>query len=187
MTLTIEQIVSADGYAAAPDGDLSFFAAADFDDNPNDTEQLQWLAGVDAILFGATTYQMFSQYWPDVDPAVEAAAGPINALPKFVVSNSLQVAPWGEAEIEILRGDPVQAVRDLKQRFGSIVVWGSLKLTDALFQADEVDQLRLRIVPVLIGDGLRFTPAGLGQQQLTLKSSTPQPSGHINHSYSINR
>ena len=61
--LTIEQIVSADGYAAAPDGGLGFFEAADFGDESAPT-QMRWLETVDAILLGANTYRGFAQFWP---------------------------------------------------------------------------------------------------------------------------
>lgn len=186
MTLTVEQIVSADGYAAAPDGDLSFFEAVEFgDQSRTDSEQLQWLHGVDAILLGATTYRMFAQYWPSADPAEDAVAEPINRLPKFVISNHLADAPWGDGAVEVLRGDPIESTRALKRRFGSIVVWGSLQLTDALFTAGEVDVLRLRVVPVLIGDGIPFTPSGLGRRLLTPTSVVQHPTGHLGVTYAL--
>ena len=97
-------------------------------------------------------------YWPKADPAVEHVAEPIDRLPKFVVSNTLETAPWGDGEIEILRGDGAEATRALKERFDHIIVWGSLTLADALFEAGLVDELRLRVVPVLIGAGRSFTP-----------------------------
>lgn len=186
MTLTVEQIVSADGYAAAPDGDLSFFDTVEFgDQSRTDSEQLQWLQGVDAILLGANTYRMFSQYWPTADPAVDAVAEPIARLPKFVISNGLDAAPWGNGELEILRGDGIDSTRALKRRFGSIVVWGSLQLADALLAAGEVDVLRLRVVPVLIGEGLGFTPNGLGRRNLRLTSVVQHPTGHIGVTYAV--
>src|SRR5215207_6148844 len=119
--LTIEQIVSADGYVAAPDGDLSFFEAADFgDESRTDSEQMRWLQTVDASLLGANTYRAFAEFWPHADPATDAVAEPINRLPKFVVSNSLARAPWGQDEITVVRGDGADAARRLKDRFASI-------------------------------------------------------------------
>ncbi|MGR0218526.1 dihydrofolate reductase family protein [Agromyces sp. ZXT2-6] len=190
--LVVEQIVSADGYAADADGGIGFFEAspeiagdAASGAGPIDREQLEWLAGVDAILLGANTYRMFADYWPDADPAVEPVAEPIARLPKHVVSNTLERAPWGDGEIEVLRGDAAASVARLKARFDATVLWGSLQLADALFEAGLVDELRLRVVPVLIGAGRSFTPTGLGQRGLALDHATTQPSGHVSLHYRL--
>lgn len=180
--LTVEQIVSVDGYAAEPDGGIRFMEAADVG-NANDDDQLDFLRDVDAILLGANTYRMFASYWPTADPAVEVVAEPINRLPKFVLSNTLTEAPWGDGSIEILSGDAADTIADLKERHGRIVVWGSLTLTDALFEAGLVDELRLRVVPVLIGDGRSFSPMALGQRRLDLVRVASHPSGHVGMTY----
>ena len=68
------------------------------------------------------------------------AAEPIARLPKLVVSSTLERAPWGDGEIEVVRPDPTaaDAVRALQGRIGSIIVWGSLSLANALLEADLV-------------------------------------------------
>lgn len=179
--LIVEQIVTVDGYAAEPDGGLGFFE----EDSVGASDQLVFLEHVDAILFGANTYRMFADYWPNADPEVEAVSEPINRLPKFVVSNSLDEAPWGAGRIEVLPGDGVASAAALKERFGAIVVWGSLTLADALLEAGLVDELRLRVVPVLIGAGRSFTPGGLGTRRLQLDDVVSHPSGHIVTTYGL--
>jgi len=64
-------------------------------------------------------------------------------------------------------------------------VWGSLTLADALFEAGLVDQLRLRVVPVLIGAGRSFTPDRLGERRLALDHTGQQPSGHVTLAYEV--
>jgi len=182
--LTVEQIVSVDGYGADADGGLGFIESAR-GGNPNDHDQLAFLDGIDAILLGANTYRMFAEYWPAADPEVEVVAEPINRLPKFVVSNTLTDARWGDGEVEILRGDGAEAAAALKERYAAIVVWGSLALADSLFEAGLVDELRLRIVPVLIGDGRSFTPAKLGERRLELDHVVTHPSGHVGMEYRV--
>ncbi len=182
--LTVEQIVSVDGYAADADGGIGFFEAVDEVDS-NDADQLAFLEHVDAILLGATTYRMFADYWPAADPEVERVAEPINRLPKFVVSNRLTEAPWGDGSVEILSGDGAASVAELKQRYEGIVVWGSLTLADSLFRAGLVDELRLRIVPVLIGAGRPFTPADLGERRLALDHVVSHPTGHVGVTYRV--
>lgn len=167
----VEQIVSADGYAEDADGGIGFFANADWI-NAADTEQLRMLSGVAAIVLGSNTYRMFAGYWPSADPGVEPVAVRIRELPKFVVSSTLESAPWGANDsAEILKGDGVAAVRGLRQRFaGDLIVWGSLTLSDALIRAGEIDVLRLRMLPILTGSGRSFAPPDLGLRQLSLAS-----------------
>ncbi|WP_052632029.1 dihydrofolate reductase family protein [Pseudoxanthomonas suwonensis] len=165
----VEQIVSIDGYAEDAAGGIGFFTDAQAV-NAADQEQLRMLRSVGAIVLGARTYRMFADYWPQADPAAEPVAAPIRELPKFVVSSSLEAAPWGaDQSATLLRGDGVAAVRGLRGRIaGDLVVWGSLTLADALFEAGEVDMLRLRIVPALLGRGRPFAPAGSAARRWSL-------------------
>jgi len=89
------------------------------------------------------------------------------------VSNTLQAAPWGtDGHIGILRGDGVAAVRALRGRFaGNLIIWGSLSLAHALLRAGEVDVLRLRVLPVLVGGGRSFVPPDIGLRGLSLGSA----------------
>lgn len=174
----VEQIVSADGYAAEEDGGIGFFhPESDF--SGTEAEQMRMMDTVGAIVFGAVTYRMFADYWPTADATVERVAVPINALPKFVVSSTLRSAPWGDYPgVEIIHTDGVEAVRALRDRIaGDLIIWGSLTLCDALLRAGEVDVLRLRVVPVLLGRGRSFAPADLGQRRMTLAKAEAFPGG----------
>lgn len=100
--ITIEQIISADGFAAKSDGGIGFFGAADAVDatessgpvSEQDSEQLHWLESVDGIILGRRTYEMFARFWPMAGPAENPVAGPINSLPKYVVSRSHSLSGW---------------------------------------------------------------------------------------------
>lgn len=164
----VEQIVSLDGYAEDANGSIDFFVNEKFSGDV-DAEQLGMLAGVGAIVMGARTYEIFAEFWPWADPAAQAAAAPMNHLPKFVVSSTLQSAPWGDDDsVEILRGDGVTAVSDLRGKLDAhVIVWGSLTLTDALFRAGAVDFLRLWVMPVLLGAGRSFSPGDPGVRQMS--------------------
>lgn len=186
--LIVEQIVSADGYASETDGGIGYFDVAG-ELGETEPEQVRMLQSVRAILFGRVTYAMFADYWPRADPQAERVAVPIRELPKYVVSNTLASAPWGDDDAaEVLRGDGVQATRALRARIdGDIIVWGSLGLCDALFAAGEVDVLRLRVVPMLIGEGRSFTPAGLGRRRLQLRHVDHYPRGNVVMAYDVAR
>ncbi len=178
--IVVEQIVSADGYAEDADSGIGFFVNAK-GINEADVEQLRMLSSAGAIVFGAKTYRMFADYWPSADPAVEPVATSIMRLPKFVVSSALQAAPWGTNDsAEILRGDAVAAVRSLRNRLtGNLIVWGSLSLSDALLRAGEVDMLRLRILPLLLGGGRSFAPSNLGLRRMALATAQSFPGGLV--------
>lgn len=187
-TLTVEQIVSADGFAADADGALDFTDVVPFGDEPaTHSPQMRWLDTVDAILLGRRTYELLASYWPTADPAVDATAGPMASLPKHVVSETLDRAPWGDGEAEVLRGGSVAAAHAMRERYRSTVVWGSLRLADALLGAGLVDELRLRVVPVLIGSGRTFSPAGSGALPLRLRDVERYDTGHLTLTYGVDR
>ncbi|WP_309129170.1 dihydrofolate reductase family protein [Microbacterium sp.] len=157
--IIVEQNISADGFAADSEGGIGFFWDVDFgDESDADTEQLRRIEAMDAILFGRRTYEMFRDYWPSRTVDQEPVSGPMNRIPKHVLSSTLEHAPWGDGEVQILRGSAEAAAADLRERYGSIIVWGSLDLTDALFRVGQVDILRLRVLPVVLGRGRSFAP-----------------------------
>ena len=184
--IIVEQIISADGFAADSDGGMKFMAASEPDET--DDDQLRMLDRVDAIVLGRTTYLMFADYWPSADPQRYPVATPIAELPKHVVSNTLESAPWGDGEIAVETGDGVDSVRRVRDRYpGDVIVWGSLKLTDALFLAGEVDVLRLRVVPTLIGAGRAATPADLELTSLRLTGNRVFGGGQVTVEYEVVR
>lgn len=184
--IIVEQIVSSDGFAQDSDGGMKFMTVAEPDDA--DDDQLRMLERVDAIVFGRTTYGMFADYWPDADRERYPVAVPIEALPKHVVSNTLEVAPWADGEIAIEAGDGVESLRRLRGQYtGDLIIWGSLSLTDALFRAREVDVLRLRIVPTLIGAGRGPTPEDLPLTGISLVGTRVFTGGQVTLEYALER
>jgi dihydrofolate reductase len=185
--LIVEQWTSVDGFAADAEGGVSFYVP----DAPGggreiERAQVAMLEQVDAIVLGANTYRAFVEYWPTASAADDAVAEPINRLPKHVVSNSLASAPWGASEAVLERGDGAESVRALKERYPrDIIVWGSLTLADALFEAGLVDVLRIRVAPRIIGTGRGFTPDSLPMTELVLRDVTTYPAGQLLLEYDV--
>ena len=129
------------------------------------------VAEEDAMLLGRVTYEEWADYWPTSN--VEPFAGHINSVPKYVVSRSLQAAPWGEQDdATLLKGDLADAVGELKQQPGKrIGVHGSPTLVEALLHADLLDEMRLEIYPVIAGSGKRLFNEGRAPKQLRLAES----------------
>lgn len=85
----------------------------------------------------------------------------LNGVSKHVVSSTLDDADLDWERSSVLRGDPVAAVRDLKEQPGrDIVCTGSIRLTHALVAAGLVDEFRLFVYPVVQGRGQGLFPEG---------------------------
>ncbi|MGX5820733.1 dihydrofolate reductase family protein [Chitinophaga lutea] len=124
------------------------------------------------LLFGRRTYELMASFWPTQAAAAEfplVAAG-MNASDKYVCSNTLQKAGWDKTNI--LRGDAVEAVRNLKATADrDITILGSGELTTALLAAGLMDNLSLMIDPVAIGAGTTLF-GGMGVPAHLLLTST---------------
>lgn len=170
--LVFSNLVSLDGYCAGPGGDLSRMPMGPAFDEHN----LELLRTAGTLLFGRTTFGMFQGFWPVVQ--TDPAAGPVLAqiaaliakLPKLVVSDSLALpanAAWGDAEV-VRRAQAHARIRALKAGAGcDLLAYGSRLLMNDLLGQGLVDELRLLIGNVVLGEGVRTLEAGL-PEALTL-------------------
>ena len=109
----------------------------------------------DALLLGRTTWEIWLPYWPNHDD--NPFGHRINVLPKYVPSTTLKNPTWQNTHV--IDGDVESAIRELKaQPGGELQLHGSGVLLRWLLERDLVDELNLRIYPVIVGDGLRLFP-----------------------------
>jgi len=114
---------------------------------------------MDTILFGRVTYQMMESFWPT--PAAskqfpDVAKG-MNANQKIVFSRTLERATWSNTRL--VRGDAVAAMRELKAEAGpEMVILGSGSLVAQFTQARLIDELKLLVLPVVLGTGRTLAP-----------------------------
>ena len=105
-----------------------------------------------ALLLGRRSDEYFGSRWLS---RTGEWADRLNAMPKYVVSSTLEEPRWSHATV--LRGDVVAEVAKLKQeREGDIVVMGSCQLARTLIDHDLVDEVRLVVYPVVLGAGERL-------------------------------
>jgi dihydrofolate reductase len=131
----------------------------------------------DALLLGRVTYEGFAAAWPGMTDDVGFAER-MNAMPKYVVSQTLGQADWNNSTV--ISGDLAAEVGALKaQPGGDLLVAGSATLAQALAGHDLVDEYRLMVFPIVLGDGKRlFGPAAAGQT-LKLVDSRQLGSGTV--------
>jgi dihydrofolate reductase len=114
-----------------------------------------WFARTEAILLGRNTYQTMRAYWSQVTDPANGAATKLNHGRKYVVSNTLTHADWGDTTV--LRGDVIGQIADLKKGGrGELQVHGSARLAQALHAAGLIDEYRLLVFPVTVGAGKRL-------------------------------
>ena len=120
-------------------------------------------------------------YWPLHDGGDPVSHG-INVLPKYVPSTTLKDPTWQNTHV--IDGDVEAAVRELKAKPGrELQVHGSGVLLRWLLERDLVDELNLRIYPVVVGDGLRLFPEHGQTHDLALVESRSLPSGVMLQTY----
>jgi dihydrofolate reductase len=134
-----------------------------------------------ALLFGRNTYEGMAAHW---SKATGRTADFMNALPKYVASSKPLDPPWRNSER--LAGDVVEAVRRLKAEPGKdFYLFGSAKLMHGLLRAGLVDELRICVVPVVLGQGTPLFNDPLEQIGLTLTMTTPTKNGAVILRYDV--
>lgn len=129
----------------------------------------------DALLLGRRTWEIFESYWPHHDAGDPVSHG-INVLPKYVPSTTLVDPAWQNTHV--IKGDVEATVRELKAKPGrELQLHGSGDLLRWLLERDLVDELNLRLYPVVVGDGRRLFPENGRTHDLTLVESRSMPSG----------
>ena len=145
----------------------------------NDEKGLAFLNAMferaDAFLLGRRTWEIFEGYWPHHHGDDPISHG-INVLPKYVPSSTLKDPTWQNTHV--IDGDVEEALRELKAQPGrELQVHGSGVLLRWLLERDLVDELNLRIYPVIVGEGLRLFPERGQTHDLTLVESWTTASG----------
>jgi dihydrofolate reductase len=118
-----------------------------------------------ALLFGRTTWQLFSRIWPT---RCDEFSTRMNQAPKWVASRTLgDVSAW--ANSALLQGELTEAVQQLR-RDRDVIVIGSASVVHELMRHGLVDEYRLLVFPTVLGAGRRLFETPAGAQNLRLVS-----------------
>jgi dihydrofolate reductase len=154
--IVVSDNVSLDGVVQDPAGDEGFRVGGWvglIKDRPELTKlALDEAVGTEALLLGRRSYEWFAARWPSRSGEL---ADRLNSLPKYVVSSTLEHPDWNNSTV--LKGDVLNEVSKLKHELkGEILVPASFQLVRTLMEHDLVDELRLKIFPVVLGAGERL-------------------------------
>jgi dihydrofolate reductase len=180
--IVVSEFVTLDGVMEAPGGEPGHPHSGWVFDFIGE-EQLQYkldeVLEAESLLIGRVTYESFAGAWPERSGQF---ADKMNAMPKYVVSTTLQNPEWHNSVV--IAGDVVGDIIRLKQQAGGpILVGGSRTLVHTLMEHDLVDEFRLMIFPVILGSGRRLFPETPTKTTLRLVDSRSFNSGVVVHTY----
>jgi dihydrofolate reductase len=181
--VTLDGVMQAPGGAGEdPSGGFSYegWLVPHFDEDLG--EQInRWFTGAQDFLLGRTTYEIFYASWPKMlsdDPVSQG----INFKKKYVASRTLSSLEWDTAEL--LHGDVGDAVRKLTaEDGGELQVHGSAGLIQTLLTEDLIDELRLVVFPVVLGEGKRLFGDGAIPRTWKLTAQATSSTGALMLSY----
>lgn len=171
--IVVTEFVSLDGVMEDPGGAEHYrHGGWTFEVNrgeEGDKFKLGELEEAEAQLLGRVTYEGFAAAWPRMEDE-SGFAEKMNAMPKYVYSSTLEEASWNNSTI--LNGDLGDAIAQLHREVdGVILTAGSAQLVQALLERDLVDELRLMVFPVVLGEGKRLFGDVTAKKPLRLSDS----------------
>ena len=173
----LQMSVTLDGYVAGPGGAGDWGLPAE---HPDVREwKLASLRQAGTHIMGRVTYEQMAAHWPT---ATDDYAAFMNNLPKVVFSKTLPTADW--ASSRIARGDLTEEIAALKSESGGdIFAHGGAAFVQALSRLGLIDEYRLVIHPVALGNGLPLFKDLAGPLRLDLAEAKSFPGGTVIHVY----
>ena len=140
--------------------------------------KLDELFASDSLLLGRVTYQGFAAAWPSMTDEA-GFADRMNGLPKHVVSTTLEEPlEWNNSSL--IKGNIPEEVSDLKQQAGQdILIYGSGELVHTLMQHGLIDEYRIMVHPLVLGNGRRLFKDGIPTTALRLVETKSFGSGVV--------
>ncbi|MGO4112972.1 dihydrofolate reductase family protein [Rhizobium ruizarguesonis] len=130
----------------------------------------------DLLVFGRKTYEGMAAYWPTAEGEGEIKAY-MNGIAKIAVSRTMTEPGWNNARVV---SDPIPELTRLKREDGkTIFIFGSAELADSLLKAGLIDEIRVCLVPVILGGGNPLFKQAEGKVPLKLIESSTTEGGAV--------
>ncbi|WP_254764716.1 dihydrofolate reductase family protein [Natrinema marinum] len=173
--ITLYIATSVDGFIAAEDGSVAwleeFQPEAGTDDRDGSYET--FFADIDALVMGATTYEQVRAFgdWP------------YEERPTYVLTHGEH--PRATDAVEFVDGEVAALATELERRHDRIWLVGGAQVVRAFLREDRVDELRLTLVPVLLGRGISLFGTDGKQRTLELLENTTRETGMVELRYAV--
>lgn len=173
-TVTLHMVASLDGYIEARGGDMAWFQTVDRYENGADEPNVEeFLKTIDCYVMGARTYELAMKLgWVYGD------------TPTVVLTH--RALSKARPTVELYTGELAALIEGLRRRYRSVWVVGGAAVVQACLRERLADDLRLTIVPILLGDGVPLFARG-AEQPLHLKGTTAYKSGFVELWYALRR
>ena len=180
--ITIHMVASLDGFIARNDNDTSWFETSDHYAKGVELTKQQtedFLKSIDCYVMGANTYEhaweLSKQYgWPYGD------------TPTIVITH--RKLPVERANVELYAGDIGKLVSErLQPNYQHVWIAGGAKLVKDFIRLKLADEIRLSVMPIILGEGVSLFDSSLQQQSLHLKDVTAYKSGMVELWYEIKK
>jgi dihydrofolate reductase len=123
--------------------------------------------GLDALLLGRHTYDIFAAYWPEQEDGEDGGIAQLfNRVPKYVASRSTPTLEWQHSHL--LGAELSADIDELRDRHDHVHVIGSLDLVQSLLRDGLYDRLTLWVHPILLGAGKHVFAGGTVPSNLEL-------------------
>ena len=178
--VTVHMVASLDGYIEKKDGDVSWLEVADsyekgISDEDSEKMMSEDLSSIDCYVIGSRTYEATLQLgWPYGD------------MPVFVLTH--RDLPCDKQSVSFYSGDLEKLVRDrLAPKYKNIWLVGGSVLVKDFLRLNLVDDIKITLAPIIIGEGTPFFDLIGIEQPLHLKDVTAFKSGFVELWYELKK
>lgn len=147
--------VSLDGFTAGPNGEMDWISV----DDEIFRDAIDLSGTVDTAIYGRVTYQMMESYWPKVLTNPSSSQDGIHHaqwvenVQKIVLSRTLEKVEWNNTIL--IKDNIAEEITKLKQKSGrNMMIFGSPGIVSAFMKNNLIDEFRLNINPVILGNGI---------------------------------
>ena len=180
--LTVHMVASLDGYIAKKDNSVSWFETPDhYEKGVTVTEEdiQEFARSVNCYVMGSRTYEHALEL-------SKVYGWPYGDVPTIVVSG--RDLPIERPNIQLYNGDLLQLVNErLKTNYQNVWLVGGAALVKEFIRLNLADEIRLSIIPILLGDGLPFFDHTGLEQPLHLLNTTAYQSGMVELCYEVKK
>lgn len=172
--LILWNVLSLDGYfEGVKSWDMEWFHS--FFGKDQEEFSIEQLRQAGALLFARVTYEGMAANW---QTATRVVADYMNSLPKVVFSRTLEHAAWSKTRL--IRENAAEEAAKLKRETdGDLFVFGSGQLCATLLEAGLFDEVRIGVVPMILGRGATLFGRDLSRLRLKLLEARPLKSGTV--------